>query len=66
MGECIQRLTNPERYHDGISLDYSAMMRMWSAFDRSLSAFNRRCGGVSVRPAGEEAAEKARREDRKG
>lgn len=34
------------RYVDGVKSDYETMIRLWSAFDRSLKSFNRRCGVV--------------------
>ena len=33
-----------DHYDDGISVNYAMMLRMWSAFDRSMAAFDRKCG----------------------
>ena len=44
MNICIARRGALARYDDGILTDYSAMIRMWSAFDRSIDSFNRQCG----------------------
>lgn len=32
------------RFDDGIIADYAVMIRMWSAFDRSIAEFDRECG----------------------
>jgi len=37
-------LNSMERYDDGVALDYAFMIRMWGAFSRSLTAFDRKCG----------------------
>ncbi len=52
MDNYIPRPESMDRYDDGVTLDYASMIRMWSAFDRSLSTFNRRCGVPAIkRPA---------------
>jgi hypothetical protein len=56
----IPRLDSINRYDDGITLDYASMIRMWTAFDRSLNAFNRECGV----PAAGRTSERASAEDR--
>jgi hypothetical protein len=38
-----------EHYDDGIQIDYSMLIRLWSAFDRSLTTFNQRCGVITHR-----------------
>lgn len=40
-----------DRYDDGIVVDYATMIRMWSTLDRSVAAFNRSCGIITLRPA---------------
>jgi hypothetical protein len=41
-------MNSTDRYDDGVAVDYAFMIRMWSAFDRSLSAFERKCGLPAV------------------
>lgn len=53
MSTYIPRPESSDRYDDGVSLDYASMIRMWSAFDRSISAFNRECGVIIARRASE-------------
>ena len=40
-----------DRYDDGIVVDYATMVRMWSTLDRSVAAFNRKCGVINLQPA---------------
>jgi hypothetical protein len=49
MSTYIPRPASNDRYDDGLPLDYASMIRMWSAFDRSISAFNRECGVIVAR-----------------
>lgn len=56
MNTYIPRLDLIDRYDDGVSVDYASMIRMWSAFDRSISTFNRRCGVVPVRRSADRRA----------
>ncbi|NOT46497.1 MAG: hypothetical protein HOP17_01925 [Acidobacteria bacterium] len=44
MQTCLNNLTSTDRYDDGLSIDYAMMIRLWSSIDRSVAAFNRRCG----------------------
>ncbi len=41
-----------ERYADGVSADYPTLIRMWSALNRSVAAFNQDCGIITLRPLG--------------
>lgn len=50
MSTYIPKPGTSDRYDDGVILDYASMIRMWSAFDRSISAFNRECGVIVARP----------------
>ncbi len=38
-----------DRFDDGVSVNYSTMLRLWGAFDRSITAFNRNCGVIPKR-----------------
>ncbi|HMQ03300.1 MAG TPA: hypothetical protein PKD26_05245 [Pyrinomonadaceae bacterium] len=59
MGICFETLSSAYRLDDGLTMDYSTMIRMWSALDRSLKAFSRRCGGPNPKkPSGRVKAEK--------
>lgn len=49
MNTFTQSQNSTERYDDGVESDYASMIRMWSAFDRSLNAFKRECGVVAAR-----------------
>ena len=51
-------LNSIDRYVDGVAVDYAFMIRMWSAFDRSLTAFERKCGLPSVNKARPDAGTK--------
>lgn len=44
MHTCPNTLTSAARYDDGVTNDYAMMIRLWSSIDRSVAAFNRRCG----------------------
>ena len=44
MDTCFNTFSNIDRYDDGVAVDYAFMIRMWSAFDRSLAAFERSVG----------------------
>jgi hypothetical protein len=56
MSTYIPRPESMDRYDDGVAIDYASMIRMWSAFDRSLNAFKRRCGVIVSRPASKQAS----------
>ena len=43
--------SNIDRLDDGVTIDYAFLMRMWSAFDRSITRFNRECGVLPSRPS---------------
>lgn len=43
--------SDQDRYDDGIIVDYATMIRMWSTLDRSVAAFNRNCGIITLRPS---------------
>ena len=49
METTVNTFSSIDRYADGIGSDYSMQIKMWSAFDRSLMAFNRRCGIITSR-----------------
>lgn len=42
--------SDQDRYDDGIVVDYATMIRMWTTLDRSVAAFNRNCGVITLRP----------------
>ena len=42
MDTCLNSFSSIDRYDDGVAVDYAFMIRMWSAFDRSLAAFERK------------------------
>ncbi len=44
-------LADQDRYDDGIVVDYPTMIRMWSTLDKSVAAFNRNCGIITLRPS---------------
>jgi hypothetical protein len=44
-------LRDQDHYDDGIVVDYATMIRMWSTLDRSMTAFNRKCGFITLRPS---------------
>ena len=44
-------LRDQDHYDDGIVVDYATMIRMWSTLDRSMAAFNRNCGFITLRPS---------------
>jgi hypothetical protein len=44
MDTCLNSFSTIDRYDDGVAVDYAFMIRMWSAFDRSLTAFERKVG----------------------
>lgn len=46
MESYLTNLTTPNRYDDGLNIDYAMMIRLWSSFDRSVGAFNRNCGVI--------------------
>ena len=46
-----------DRYDDGIVVDYATMIRMWSTLDRSVAAFNRECGFITLRPTKDDASD---------
>lgn len=54
MGDVMDKyhevFSDQDRYDDGIIVDYATMVRMWSTLDRSVTAFNRKCGVVTIRP----------------
>lgn len=50
-----------ERLDDGVPVDYAMMMRMWSAFHRSIIAFERECGVLSLQPLVRERPQDKRR-----
>lgn len=41
-----------KRYSDGVSHDYAAMLQLWSALNRSITAFDRKCGMKTITPIG--------------
>lgn len=43
----LVQMNTARRIDDGMTVDYAAMIRMWSAFHRSISSFNRKCGVVN-------------------
>lgn len=45
-----------DRYDDGIVVDYATLVRMWSSLDRSVVAFNRKCGIITLKPSKDVAA----------
>ena len=46
---CLNSFDSTDRFDDGIMVDYAFMIRMWSAFDRSITRFNRECGLPKLR-----------------
>lgn len=48
--------SDQDRYDDGIVVDYATMIRMWSTLDRSVNAFNRNCGIITLHPSKDSAA----------
>lgn len=50
MDEYQEVFSDQDRYDDGIVVDYATMVRMWSTLDRSVTAFNRNCGFITLRP----------------
>lgn len=52
---CLNNFDSVTKYDDGVAVDYAFMIRMWSAFDRSIDAFERRCGLPALDPRGKEA-----------
>ncbi|MGD9564043.1 MAG: hypothetical protein AB7F88_17330 [Pyrinomonadaceae bacterium] len=66
MNTSIRKTESIDRYDDGIVLDYASMIRMWSAFDRSLAAFNRKCGVITEPQNSEHCAAKDASPHRKG
>jgi len=44
-----QSLTQSDRYDDGLAIDYPMMIRLWTSFDRSVAAFNQKCGVIAAR-----------------
>lgn len=54
MNTYFPRPESMDRYDDGVAADYASMIRMWSAFDRSLNTFNRRCGVIVPRRPSEQ------------
>ena len=55
--------SDQDRYDDGIVVDYATMIRMWSTLDRSVAAFNRNCGIITLRPAKDGADVNSRAKD---
>ncbi|MGB7210398.1 MAG: hypothetical protein WBD27_17215 [Pyrinomonadaceae bacterium] len=56
-------LAEQDHYDDGIVVDYATMIRMWSTLDRSVAAFNRNCGIITLRPAKDGADVNSRAKD---
>ncbi len=48
--------SDQDHYDDGIVVDYATMVRMWSTLDRSVAAFNKNCGVITLRPWKESSA----------
>lgn len=51
MDEYQEVFSDQDRYDDGIVVDYATMVRMWSTLDRSVTAFNKDFGFITLRPS---------------
>lgn len=49
MDSCLNLCVTTERYNDGVTMNYSSMIRMWSTFDRAIKKFQIECGVLDAR-----------------